>query len=114
MGLKRYKPTTPGQRGMVLQDYEEVTKATPEKSLTTKAKRRGAGRNNQGITTCRFRGGGTRIRYRMIDFKRDKDGVPGKVNAIEYDPNRNCRIALIFYADGEKRYILRPDGLEVE
>ena len=113
MGLKVYKPTTPGQRGMILQDFKEVTKKTPEKRLTKMTRRMGSGMNNQGIVTSRFRGGGVKRKYRMVDFRRDKDAVPAKVAAIEYDPNRNCRIALLFYKDGEKRYILCPEGLEV-
>ncbi|HHT28224.1 MAG TPA: 50S ribosomal protein L2 [Firmicutes bacterium] len=112
MAVKQYKPTTPGRRGMSVSSFEEITKQRPEKSLTD-ALRGTGGRNSQGRTTLRFRGGGVKRRYRIIDFKRDKDGVPGKVAAIEYDPNRSARIALIHYLDGEKRYILAPVGLGV-
>jgi large subunit ribosomal protein L2 len=112
MAVKQYKPTTPGRRGMSVSSFEEITKQRPEKSLTD-ALRGTGGRNSQGRTTLRFRGGGVKRRYRIIDFKRDKDGVPGKVAAIEYDPNRPARIALIHYLDGEKRYILAPVGLGV-
>ena len=112
MGIKKYKPTTPGQRGMTGSTFEEITKSTPEKSLTVTLKKH-AGRNNRGKITVRHKGGGYRPKYRIIDFKRTKDGVPGKVNAIEYDPNRSANIALIFYADGEKRYIIAPEKLNV-
>ncbi len=112
MGIKIYKPTSPGRRGMTGFDFAEITKERPEKSLTKGAKQQ-AGRNNQGRITTRFHGGGHKQRYRIIDFKRDKTGVPAKVAAIEYDPNRSARIALLHYADGEKRYILHPVGLEV-
>lgn len=112
MPVKIYKPTTPGRRGMSVASFEEITKQRPEKGLT-EAIRGTGGRNSYGRITSRFRGGGVKRRYRIIDFKRDKDNVPGKVAAIEYDPNRSGRIALIHYADGEKRYILAPLGLTV-
>lgn len=112
MPIKTYKPTSPGRRDMTGHTYEEITTSRPEKSLTTKLHRR-AGRNNQGRITVRHRGGGHRRRYRLIDFKRDKYGIPGRVASIEYDPNRSARIALIYYADGEKRYIIAPLGLTV-
>jgi len=112
MGIKIYKPTSPGRRGMTGFDFAEVTKSRPEKKLTVGAKQQ-AGRNNQGRITTRFHGGGHKQRYRIIDFKRDKTGVPAKVAAVEYDPNRTCRIALLHYVDGEKRYILCPDKLNV-
>jgi large subunit ribosomal protein L2 len=110
MGLKLYQPTSPGRRGMTVVVGENLTRKKPEKSLTEFHVRSG-GRNNDGRTTVRFRGGGHKRRYRKIDFKRDKMGVPAKVVAIEYDPNRSARIALLHYADGEKRYILAPQGL---
>ncbi len=109
---KQHKPTTAGRRNSSVADFSSLAKKRPERGLTERLKRRG-GRNNQGVTTARFRGGGHRRLYRVIDFKRDKDGVPGKVAALEYDPNRTARIALIHYADGEKRYILAPEGLAV-
>jgi len=112
MGTKKRKPTTPGQRQMTYSDFAEITKSKPEKSLTTSLKKTG-GRNNNGRMTSRRRGGGHKRRYRIIDFKRNKFGVPAKVAAIEYDPNRSARIALLHYADGEKRYILAPRGLQV-
>ena len=112
MALKLYRPTSPGRRGMSGSSFEEITKSKPEKSLLMPLKKR-AGRNNQGKITVRHRGGGAKRRLRIIDFKRDKIGVPGRVAAIEYDPNRTSYIALIFYADGEKRYILAPSGLNV-
>lgn len=112
MALKIYKPTSPGRRGMSGYTFEEITKDKPEKSLTLPLMKR-AGRNNQGRITVRHRGGGAKRKLRIIDFKREKMGIPGRVAAIEYDPNRTGRIALIFYADGEKRYILAPVGLEV-
>lgn len=112
MALKSYKPTSPSRRGMVKASFEEITKAVPEKSLLLPLKKKG-GRNNRGVITVRHRGGGARRKLRIIDFKRDKIGVPGKVAAIEYDPNRSARIALIYYADGEKRYVLAPLGLQV-
>ncbi len=112
MGIKVYKPTSPGRRGMSVLTFEEITKTEPERSLLAPRKQK-AGRNNQGRITVRHRGGGHKRRYRIIDFKRDKWGVPGKVVSIEYDPNRSARIALIAYADGEKRYIIAPLGLQV-
>lgn len=112
MGVRRYKPTTPGRRGGSVQTFEEVTRTTPEKSLLAKGRKTG-GRNNQGRITTRHHGGGHKRRYRIIDFRRNKDGVPAKVATIEYDPNRSARIALLHYADGEKRYILAPAGLNV-
>lgn len=112
MGLKSYRPTSPGRRGMTGATFEEVTKVTPEKSLVLSIRKK-AGRNNRGVITVRHRGGGSRRKLRIIDFKRDKVDVPGRVAAIEYDPNRSARIALIYYADGDKRYILAPQGLSV-
>lgn len=112
MPLKQYRPTSPGRRLMSGYTFEEITKTKPEKSLLRPLKKK-AGRNNQGRITVRHRAGGAKRRLRLIDFKRDKIGIPGKVNAIEYDPNRSARIALIFYVDGEKRYILAPVGLKV-
>lgn len=112
MAIKIYKPTSPGRRHMTTSTFEEITKTEPEKSLTVTLKRQ-AGRNNQGRVTVRHRGGGTRPKYRLLDFRRDKIGIPAKVAAIEYDPNRTARIALLHYADGEKRYILAPQGLMV-
>jgi large subunit ribosomal protein L2 len=111
--LKQYRPTSPGRRGMTGSSFEEITKAKPEKSLLAPKKRK-AGRSNQGKITVRHRGGGTKRRLRVLDFKRDKPGVPGRVAAIEYDPNRSARIALIHYADGDKRYILAPNELKVD
>ena len=112
MAIKTYKPITNGRRGMSVIVNDEVTKTTPEKSLVVTLKKNG-GRNNQGKVTVRHRGGGEKRKYRIIDFKRNKDGVVGTVTAIEYDPNRTANIALITYADGEKRYIIAPKGLEV-
>jgi large subunit ribosomal protein L2 len=112
MALKQYKPTSPGRRGMTGFTFEEVTRKQPEKSLLASRPSR-AGRNNQGRVTVRHRGSGAKRRLRLIDFKRDKWGVPGKVASIEYDPNRSARIALVHYRDGEKRYILAPVGLQV-
>ncbi|MCC6142776.1 MAG: 50S ribosomal protein L2 [Candidatus Hydrogenedentes bacterium] len=112
MPLKRYKPVTPSRREMTSVDYSNLTKTAPEKSLL-EPKSKKAGRNNQGHITMRRRGGGHKQRYRVIDFRRDKDGVPGKVSTIEYDPNRSAHIALITYVDGEKRYILAPGKLQV-
>ena len=112
MGIKTYKPTSPARRFYTSSDFREITKSTPERSLT-KGKVSTGGRNNYGRITTRFRGGGHKRRYRTIDFRRDKIGVPARVAAIEYDPNRSARIALLYYADGEKRYILCPDGLKV-
>ncbi len=112
MALKIYRPTSPGRRAMTGSSFDEITKTKPEKSLLMPLKKK-AGRNNRGKITVRHRGGGAKRRLRIIDFKRDKIGVPGKVAAIEYDPNRSARIALIYYADGDKRYILAPQGLSV-
>ena len=112
MGIRKYNPTTPGLRGMTVSTFEEITRDTPEKSLTVTLKKN-AGRNVRGKITVRHRGGGTRPKYRIIDFKRNKDGIPGKVTTIEYDPNRSANIALVVYADGEKRYIIAPNKLFV-
>ena len=112
MAIRVYKPTSPARRFMSVLTFEEVTKKTPERSLVTDLRHR-AGRNNQGKITVRHQGGGARRKYRIIDFKRQKDGIPATVKAIEYDPNRTCFIALLYYADGEKRYILAPLGLKV-
>jgi large subunit ribosomal protein L2 len=112
MGIKTFKPTTPGRRFMTVSTFEEITKRAPERSLVQPLKK-SAGRNSQGKVTVRHRGGGHKRRYRVVDFKRDKDGVAGRVAAIEYDPNRSARLALVHYADGEKRYILAPVGLRV-
>lgn len=112
MGIRVYRPTSPGRRNASVSDFKELTKgAKPEKSLLRRAKKKG-GRNNQGVITARHRGGGHKQMYRLIDFKRDKDGVAAKVDSIQYDPNRSARIALLFYVDGEKRYIIAPDGLK--
>ena len=112
MPIKVYKPTSPGRRGMTVSTFEEITRTAPEKSLLRPLKKQ-AGRNFRGKITVRHRGGGHKRRYRVIDFKRDKTGVPGRVATIEYDPNRSARIALLHYADGEKRYIIAPLGLKV-
>ena len=112
MGIRKYNPTTPGLRGMTVSTFEEITTSTPEKSLTVTLKKH-AGRNNRGKITVRHQGGGTRPKYRIIDFKRTKDDIPATVKTIEYDPNRSANIALLVYADGEKRYILAPIGLNV-
>lgn len=112
MGIRKINPTSPGQRGMSVNDFADITTDTPEKSLLV-SKKRGSGRNNTGRITCRHKGGGHKKAYRIIDFKRDKFGVPATVKTVEYDPNRNVRISLVFYADGEKRYILMPEGLKV-
>lgn len=112
MGIRSYRPLTPGTRQATVSDFSEITKADPEKSLT-QFKHSPKGRNNRGVVTSRHRGGGHKRLYRQIDFRRDKHNIPAKVAAIEYDPNRNARIALLFYQDGEKRYILAPAGLEV-
>ncbi len=112
MSIRKYKPYTPSRRNMTNSTFEEITKTTPEKSLTVNLNKTG-GRNNQGKITTRHQGGGHKRKYRIIDFKRDKDGIVGKVSAIEYDPNRNANIALITYVDGEKRYIIHPKGLNV-
>jgi large subunit ribosomal protein L2 len=112
MPLKKFKPTSPGRRFMAILTREEITRDKPERSLTRGLTKSG-GRNNNGRTTAFWRGGGHKRRYRVIDFRRDKIGVPGKVSSIEYDPNRSARVALISYLDGEKRYIVAPDGLQV-
>lgn len=112
MAIKNYKPTSPGRRGMSVSTFEEITRKTPEKSLLEPLKKH-AGRNNQGRITVRHRGGGHKRHYRIIDFKRDKQGIPAKVFSIEYDPNRSARIALLHYLDGEKRYIIAPVGVKV-
>ncbi len=112
MPMKSYNPTTPSRRFMSVVSRDEITKQTPEKSLVVGKKRTG-GRNSEGLVSSRFRGGGAKKAYRAIDFKRDKFGIPAKVAAIEYDPNRTARIALLNYVDGEKRYIICPVGLEV-
>lgn len=112
MAIKKYNPTTPGLRGMTVSTFEEITADAPEKSLTVTLKKH-SGRNSRGKITVRHRGGGYRPKYRIIDFKRNKDGIPGKVATIEYDPNRSANIALINYADGEKRYIIAPEKLTV-
>ena len=112
MAIKTYNPTSPARRFYTTASFEEVTKKTPEKSLLVE-KKKNAGRNNQGRITVRHRGGGNRVKYRIIDFKRNKDGIPAKVAGIEYDPNRSAYIALLNYVDGEKRYILAPLGLNV-
>lgn len=112
MGIRIYRPTSAGRRNSSVNDYAELTTTRPEKSLCVRIKKHG-GRNHSGMTTVRFRGGGARKIYRVIDFKRDKDGVPAKVATIEYDPNRNCFISLLHYADGEKRYMLAPHGVKV-
>jgi large subunit ribosomal protein L2 len=112
MGVKSFKPTTPARRQMTVATFEEITSSKPEKSLVVPLKKSG-GRNAQGRTTVRFRGGGHKRAYRVVDFKRDKAGVAGRIASIEYDPNRSARIALVNYADGEKRYILAPLGLKV-
>jgi len=112
MAIKIYGPTSAGRRNSSVQDFSDLTKKRPEKGLTERLTRKG-GRNNQGVTTARFRGGGHRRLYRAVDFRRDKDGVPGKVAAIEYDPNRSARLALIHYRDGDKRYILAPAELAI-
>jgi len=112
MAVRKYKPTSPGRRSMSVSTFEEITKKAPEKNLLEPLKRK-AGRNAHGRITVRHRGGGAKRFYRIIDFKRNKLGIPAKVNAIEYDPNRTARIALLFYVDGEKRYMLAPLGLKV-
>ena len=112
MGIRKYRPYTPSRRHMTSSTFEEITKTTPEKSLIVTLKKN-SGRNNQGKITVRHRGGGATIKYRIIDFKRNKDGVPATVVGIEYDPNRSANIALLAYADGEKRYIIAPLGLKV-
>ena len=112
MSIRTYRPTSPSRRNMTNLTFEEITKSTPEKSLTVKLSKTG-GRNNQGVITTRHIGGGHKRRYRIVDFKRNKDGIVGTVKAVEYDPNRNANILLVFYADGEKRYILAPSGVKV-
>lgn len=112
MSIKKYKPTSPAIRHMAVTSFKDINKKKPEKSLVAKSNRK-AGRNTHGKITVRHRGGGAKRKYRIIDFKRNKDGIPGKVAAIEYDPNRTANIALIYYADGEKRYIIAPNGLKV-
>ena len=112
MGVKQYKPTSPGRRFQTVSDFAEITTSKPEKSLLAPLHKK-AGRNNKGRITVRHQGGGNKRRYRIIDFKRNKDGVPAKVATVEYDPNRSARIALLHYVDGEKRYILHPKGLKV-
>jgi len=110
MAVRKYKPTTPGRRGASVSSFDELTRAKPEKSLVAKGRNK-AGRNVHGRITARHQGGGNKRRYRVIDFRRNKDGVPATVAHIEYDPNRSARIALLHYADGEKRYIIAPDGV---
>ena len=112
MGIRKLKPTTPGQRHKIIGSFSEITANAPEKSLVVGTNKSG-GRNNEGRMTMRYMGGGHRQKYRLIDFKRNKDGIPATVKTIEYDPNRSSRIALLFYADGAKTYILAPNGLEV-
>jgi large subunit ribosomal protein L2 len=112
MGIRSYRPYTPSTRQHSVSDFSEITKTKPEKSLVT-SKHRAKGRNNRGVITCRHHGGGHKQLYRIIDFRRNKHDIPAKVAAIEYDPNRNARIALLYYQDGEKRYILHPVGLQV-
>jgi large subunit ribosomal protein L2 len=112
MGIKSFKPTTPGRRWMTVSDFAEITSTVPEKSLLRPLRKKG-GRNNQGIVTCRHQGGGHKQRYRIVDFRRDKLEIPARVVSIEYDPNRTARIALLSYADGEKRYIVAPLNLKV-
>ncbi|MFN3556136.1 MAG: 50S ribosomal protein L2 [Bacteroidales bacterium] len=112
MALRKFKPTTPGQRFKLINAFDELTASTPEKSLLV-GKKRSGGRNNKGQMTMRYIGGGHKKRFRFIDFKREKDGIPATVRTIEYDPNRSARIALVVYADGEKRYIIAPNGLKV-
>jgi large subunit ribosomal protein L2 len=112
VAVRKYKPTTPGRRGASVSSFDEITRSTPEKSLLAKGRKK-AGRNVHGRITARHQGGGTKRRYRVIDFRRNKDGIPAKVATIEYDPNRSSRIALLHYADGEKRYILAPDGVRL-
>src|SRR5512140_613103 len=112
MALKQFNPTSPGRRFMTTLDFSDLTDKKPERALTEPIKKTG-GRNSKGRITIWFRGGGHKRRYRVIDFRRDKRGIPAKVVSIEYDPNRSARIALLNYADGEKRYILAPDGLKI-
>src|SRR5689334_23809357 len=112
MAIRKYKPTTPGRRGASVADFVEITRTTPEKSLTKALPKKG-GRNNQGRITTRHQGGGHKRHYRVIDFKRDKDGVQGRIERLEYDPNRSAHIALVLYGDGERRYILAPKHAHV-
>ena len=112
MAVRKYKPTTPGRRGASVSSFDEITRAKPEKALVAKGRKK-AGRNVHGRITTRHQGGGTKRRFRVIDFRRNKDGVPARVAHVEYDPNRSARIALLHYADGEKRYILAPQGISV-
>ncbi len=112
MALKKFNPVTPGQRFKLISAFDDITKSTPEKSLL-EVKQRSGGRNSSGKMTMRYIGGGHKKMYRVIDFKRDKDGIPATVKSVEYDPNRSARIALLFYADGEKRYIIAPHGIKV-
>lgn len=112
MALKKFKPTTPGQRFKLISTFDDITTSTPEKSLL-EGKKKSGGRNSNGKMTMRYIGGGHKKKYRIIDFKRDKEGIPAKVKTVEYDPNRSARISLLVYADGEKRYIITPQGLEV-
>src|SRR3989338_11050168 len=114
MGLRKFQPTTPGQRHKINSTYSEVTTNVPEKSLVTGSIGKSGGRNNDGRMTMRYMGGGHKQKYRIIDFKRDKQDIPAVVKQIEYDPNRTANIALLFYLDGEKRYILAPEGLKVD
>src|SRR6476659_1950169 len=113
MGIRKYNPTTPGRRGATVSDFAELTPGAKREKSLLRPKVRTNGRNNQGKITSRHRGGGHKRAYRLIDFRRNKDGVPAKVDSIQYDPNRSARIALLNYADGEKRYILAPQGLRV-
>ena len=112
MAVKKHNPTSPGRRFQTVSDFAEITKSTPEKSLLD-SKTRSSGRNNKGRITSRHRGGGHKQRYRVVDFRRTKDGIPAKVAAIEYDPNRNARLALLHYVDGAKAYIIAPLGVKV-
>ncbi|MBV8638079.1 MAG: 50S ribosomal protein L2, partial [Candidatus Eremiobacteraeota bacterium] len=112
MPVKKYRPTSPGRRFVTTMDFSDLSKVDPEKSLV-EVRKKHSGRNNNGHITVRHKGGGTRKQYRIIDFKRSKDGIPAKVATVEYDPNRSARIALLHYRDGEKRYILAPLGLKV-
>ena len=112
MGIRQYNPVTPGRRGATVSDFAELTPGCQAGEVAAAPKTKTGGRNNQGITTARFRGGGHKQRFRLIDFRRNKDGIPAKVDSIQYDPNRTARIALLHYVDGEKRYILAPHGLE--
>lgn len=112
MAVRKFKPSTPGQRHKIIGAFDTITSNTPEKSLVIGTSRTG-GRNNDGKMTMRYIGGGHKRKFRVIDFRREKDGIPAVVKTIEYDPNRSARIALLFYADGEKRYILAPNGLQV-